>query len=132
MATSPNQERKLQKRILDLLETAKYAPSGGNLQPWKVYIPDAENEREMQLIFGIDKQMEIGQYSDIGMIIQNIKMLCPERGLSCSKIKFFESDTETKSIRNLFNVPDHDRIFCSVTISVSERNQTSFILTPKL
>ena len=33
--------------IVEILETAKYAPSGGNLQPWKVYVLAGEARDEL-------------------------------------------------------------------------------------
>ena len=131
----------LKNKVIDLLEIAKYAPSGGNLQPWKVYM--MENIDSIKLIICIDKQMEIGQYVDLGMFIQNIKLLSSESGLNYSQIKFFNpthSNSNTSStIRELLKIPLHEIMVCSFLIKQGIQKQskkkeicTEFIIVPKL
>eukprot|EP00483_Globobulimina_turgida_P012603 UN12626 len=132
-----------------LLEIAKYAPSGGNLQPWTVYLMDKKQKDKpiltfsTHMVFSIDKQMEIGQYADLGMFIQNIKLLCGEYGLSSSKIHFLNSSLNSQKIRDLFSIPTHEIIFCIMEIRTginfnNTRNydqklsKIKFILSPKL
>ena len=68
--------------------------------------------------------MEIGQYADLGMLIQNIKLLCEERQLFGSKLNFFSSESDTQHIRNLFNIEPELIIFCSMDIShLSKENK---------
>mmetsp|Transcript_22236 Transcript_22236/g.35647 ORF Transcript_22236/g.35647 Transcript_22236/m.35647 type:complete len:127 (+) Transcript_22236:33-413(+) len=115
----------LQSKVADLLQVAKYAPSGGNLQPWKVYmIADEETlqSKRIKLIVAIDEQMEIGQYADLGAFIQNIRLLCPEHQLAvASPIRFFDVDSHgmdatTQPYRELFNIPRHELIFCEMEL----------------
>eukprot|EP01083_Nonionella_stella_P075917 206612_1 len=113
--------------MIKLLEIAKYAPSGGNLQPWKIYLIDSDGKKEgkwsLRLVITIDKQMEIGQYVDLGAIIQNIKLLSPQFGLDCaatattiSFLHLVTNETSRKQIRDLVEIPDHEKIFCELQI----------------
>eukprot|EP01084_Bolivina_argentea_P095746 172120_1 len=131
----------LKDTIMNMLEIAKYAPSGGNLQPWIVYLIATENNKRndsMEMIFTIDKQMEQGQYADLGMFVENIKLLCPEYGLNSSHITFFQSQ-KIKQIQDLLKIPSHEVIFCSMKIAKGTKKQnkrkmskSNHILVPKL
>ena len=94
------------QKLIKMLQIAKYAPSGGNLQPWKVYIINNNNNNinSIKLIITIDQEMEIGQYGDLGMFASNIKLLSPHFGLNCGNIKFISS------------ISNQENIFCVIQI----------------
>eukprot|EP01083_Nonionella_stella_P304051 1054901_1 len=109
------------QNLIKLLEIAKYAPSGGNLQPWKIYLIDNDGKEEgkwsLRLVITIDNQMEIGQFVDLGAIIQNIKLLSPQFGLDCpataATIRFLHlvpNEAARKLIRLLVVIPHEEKI----------------------
>ncbi|HEY5337237.1 MAG TPA: nitroreductase [Rhizomicrobium sp.] len=176
------------KTIEDILTLAMRAPSGGNLQPWKVYavLGEARNElvrrvankrkvapmgtppeyhiyppnltepykarrhrvgemmyetlgipREDKmariaffagnwdffgapagLIFTIDRQMQQGQWADLGMFLENIMLLAREHGLhTCPQEAWALFHPE---IREYLSVPDNEMIFCGMAIGVGD------------
>jgi nitroreductase len=172
------------KTVEDVLTLAARAPSGGNLQPWKVHalIGEARDElvrrvaekrksspmgtppeyhiyppdltepyktrrhrvgemmyatmnipREdkaarlnffgrnweffgapVGLIFTIDRQMQQGQWADLGMFLQNIMLLAREHGLhSCPQEAWALFHPE---IREYLNVLQNEMIFCGMAL----------------
>ena len=168
--------------VEDILTLAARAPSGGNLQPWKVYalLGEARDElvrrvvevrktspmgtppeyhiyppaltepyktrrhrvgemmyatlnipREDKaarigffqrnweffgapagLIFTIDRQMQQGQWADLGMFLQNIMLLAREHGLhTCPQEAWAMFHPQ---IREYLNVPENEMIFCGM------------------
>ncbi len=170
--------------IVKILETAKYAPSGGNLQPWKVYVvagaardelirrveekrkthkrgegfeyhvypPDLKEPYDSRrfkcgedmygtmgikredkkarvahfirnyqffdapvgLIFTIDRQMEWGQWADLGMFIQNVMLLAKEHGLDTCAQESWAGWHQT--LTGFLDIPDHDMVFCGMAL----------------
>lgn len=172
------------KTVEDILMLAARAPSGGNLQPWKVYavLGEARNElvrrvakiRETSpmgtvpeyhiyppgltepykarrhrvgemmyatlnipredkaarigffqrnweffgapvgLIFAIDRQMQQGQWADLGMFMENIMLLAREHGLhTCPQEAWAMFHPQ---IREYLNVPENELIFCGMAL----------------
>jgi nitroreductase len=170
--------------IESILTLAARAPSGGNLQPWKVHvllgaardelvrrtrehmishpmggrpeyhiyppeltepyrtrrftvgeqmyatlgIPREDKARRLQqfvrnweffgapvgLIFSIDRQMQQGQWADLGMFLQSIMLLVREHGLhSCAQEAWAPFH---EVIRDYLKVPDNEMIFCGMAI----------------
>jgi nitroreductase len=170
--------------IRELLETARRAPSGGNLQPWHVYVlrprarqklvrrvrrrmlfkpkgegseyriypPDlrepyrsrrygigeamyatigiAREDRSGRrrqfarnfeffgapwaLILTIDRDMEPGQFVDLGLWLQTVMLLARERGLhTCAQEAWAYWH---KTVRKLLKVPEEQMIFCGLAI----------------
>lgn len=170
--------------IEEILVKASRAPSGGNLQPWKVHvllgeardelvrrtkermatnpmgskpeyhiyppeltepyktrrfrvgeqmyatmnIPREDKARRMMqfvrnweffgapvgLIISIDRQMQQGQWADLGMFLQSIMLLCREYGLhSCAQEAWAPFHT---TIREYLKVPEEEMIFCGIAI----------------
>lgn len=169
--------------IREILETAKWAPSGGNLQPWKVHVltgkvlsdfvagintklmsgqmetmeyniypseltePYRTRRRDLGqdlydligvpredkvgklkqlaknfsffdapvgLFFVIDRQMEIGQYVDLGMFMQNIMLLARQKGLhTCPQEAWAQWP---RSIAEQLNLPDNEMVFCGMSM----------------
>lgn len=167
-----------------ILTRAMRAPSGGNLQPWRVYVTTgevrdrivatvhakmAENPRgdgaeyniyppelgepyrtrrfqvgeqmyatlgipredkaarltwfarnyeffgaPTALFFTMDRQMQEGQWSDLGMFLQSIALLAREEGLHTA---FQEAwAVWTKTIVEILAIPDHEMLFCGMAI----------------
>jgi nitroreductase len=174
--------------IRDILERAARAPSGGNLQPWRVYVltgaardelvrrvqairavnPRGETPEyhiyppeltepyktrrfrvgEMMyatmnipredkmarlkffggnweffgapvgLIFTIDRQMQQGQWADLGMFMQSIMLLAREYGLhTCPQEAWAVFN---KTIRDYLSVPENEMIFCGMAIGIAD------------
>jgi nitroreductase len=172
------------KTVEDILTLAARAPSGGNLQPWKVYalLGEARDElvrrvaafrkaspmgtppeyhiyppaltepyksrrhrvgemmyetmnipREdkvarlnffsanweffgapVGLIFTIDRQMQQGQWADLGMFLQTVMLLAREHGLhTCAQESWAMFHPQ---IREYLGVPDNEMIFCGMAL----------------
>ncbi|HVV66258.1 MAG TPA: nitroreductase [Rhizomicrobium sp.] len=176
--------------IEEILELASRAPSGGNLQPWKVYVvigaareelirrvaerrrtkamgeapeyliyPPALGEpyrtrrhnigeamyatmgiaREdkaarlaffsrnweffgapVGLIVAIDRQMQQGQWADVGMFLQNVMLLARERGLHTCPQEAWA--VWHRVIRDYLGVPDNEMIFCGMGIGHADES----------
>jgi nitroreductase len=176
--------------IKQILETAKRAPSGGNLQPWRVYLLNGEARNELVrrvadkrsthpmgempeyhiyppeltepyktrrfrvgemmyatmnipredkparlkffsgnwsffgapagLIFTIDRQMQQGQWSDLGMFLQSIMLLAREYGLhTCPQEAWAVWHSV---IREYLSVPQNEMIFCGMAIGYADED----------
>jgi nitroreductase len=174
--------------IESILTLAARAPSGGNLQPWKVYallgpardelvrrvaekrkaspmgtapeyhiyppeltepykarryrlgemmyatlnIPREDKMARLQffagnweffgapvgLIVTIDRQMQQGQWSDLGMFLENIMLLAREHGLhTCPQEAWALFHPE---IREYLSVPQNEMIFCGMAIGTGD------------
>lgn len=170
--------------IREILETAKRAPSGGNLQPWRVWVvggeelvrfkalirekmsanprgegteyniypPDLKEPyksrrfkvgedmyatigvtredklgRLMQfarnfeffgapcaLFFAIDRQMQQGQWADLGMFIQSIMLLAREHGLHTAPQEAWA--IWYKTVGEFLSIPPELMLFCGMGI----------------
>jgi nitroreductase len=176
--------------IEQLLAAAARAPSGGNLQPWKVHvllgaakdelvrrtkarmavnprggtpeyhiyppeltepyatrrftvgeqmyatmgIPRQDRARRLQqfvrnweffgapvgLIFSIDRQMQQGQWSDLGGFLQSIMLLAREHGLHTCAQEAWAPFHEV--IRDYLKVPQEEIIFCGMAVGFAEES----------
>ena len=69
---------------------------------------------ETALFFAIDKQMQEGQWSDLGMFIQSIMLLAREYGLhSCPQEAWA---VWAPLIKPFLNIPDHMTFFCGMAL----------------
>lgn len=171
-----------------IVETATRAPSGGNLQPWHVYVLQGEPrqhlidtvaERAMSnpageggdyliyppklkspyrdrrfdigermyetmgvarddkaarfawlasnytffgapvgMFFALDKQMQQGQWSDMGMLIQTMSLLARERGLhTCAQEAW---SLWTPTVKECLNIPEHLTVFCGLALGYAD------------
>jgi nitroreductase len=170
--------------IESILLAAARAPSGGNLQPWKIHvllgeardelvrrakarmlenprggvpeyhiyppeltepyrtrryavgeamyatmaIPREDKARRLQqffrnweffgapvgLIVSIDRQMQQGQWADLGMFLQSVMLLAREHGLHTCAQEAWAPFHEV--IRDYLNVPPQEMIFCGMAI----------------
>ena len=171
-----------------ILEQAARAPSGGNLQPWRVYvllggardelvrrvaekrteapmgetpeyhiyppqltepyktrrhrigeamyaamgIPREDRARRLKhfvrnweffgapigMIFTIDRQMQQGQWADLGMFMQNIMLLAREEGLHTCPQEAWA--VWPKTIREFLAVPENEMIFCGMGLGYAD------------
>ena len=174
--------------IESILKLAARAPSGGNLQPWKVHvligaakdelvrrtkermavnprggtpeyhiyppeltepystrrfqvgeqmyatmgIPREDRARRLKqfvrnweffgapvgLIFSIDRQMQEGQWSDLGGFLQSIMLLAREHGLHTCAQEAWAPFHEV--IRDYLNVPPEEMIFCGMSLGYAD------------
>lgn len=176
--------------LRDILDVARYAPSGGNLQPWhvtvlngdamqrfraliaaklpdapmgegaeyNVYPPDlkqpyrarrsrvgammyeligvARDDRPGKLahyarnyrffdapcgmFFSIDRTMEVGQWSDLGMFIQSVMLAAESRGLAtCAQESWADWH---KSIEAFCDIPAEQMFFCGLAIGYADHD----------
>ena len=174
--------------IESILVAASRAPSGGNLQPWKVYVLLGEAREELirrvaerrktkalgeapeysiyppaltepyktrrfrigeamyamlgipredkmarlaffsrnweffgapvGLIITIDRQMQQGQWSDVGMFLQNIMLLAREHGLHTCPQEAWA--VWHRIIREYLAVPENEMVFCGMGIGYAD------------
>jgi nitroreductase len=176
--------------IETILTRASRAPSGGNLQPWKVYVVTGEARAELinrvaerrktkalgeapeysiyppaltepyktrrfkigeamygmlgipredkmarlgffsknweffgapiGLIITIDRQMQQGQWADVGMFLQTIMLLAREHGLHTCPQEAWA--VWHRIIRELFDVPENEMVFCGMGIGYADES----------
>lgn len=171
-----------------MLETASRAPTGGNLQPWHVYVAGGEvrdrlvrrvaeqlplhplgkqpeyhvyppklqepyrsrrfklgedmyaaigitrDDREgrlrqfarnweffgapVGLLFTLDRDMQQGQWADVGMFMQNIMLLAREQGLDTCAQESWASWHEL--VREELAIPDDQILFCGMAVGYAD------------
>ena len=176
--------------IESILALASRAPSGGNLQPWKVYVVTGEARAELirrvaerrktkalgeapeysiyppalsepyktrrfkigeamygmlgipredkmarlgffsknweffgapvGLIITIDRQMQQGQWADVGMFLQTIMLLAREHGLHTCPQEAWA--VWHRIIREFLSVPENEMVFCGMGIGYAEED----------
>ncbi len=172
----------------DILTLALRAPSGGNLQPWRVYalldgardelvrrVAEQRKEKPMGetpeyhiyppaltepyktrrfrvgemmyatmnipredklarlkffsgnwdffgapcgLIVTMDRQMQEGQWADLGMFLENIMLLAREKGLHTCPQEAWALFHPT--IRDYLSIPDNEMIFCGMAVGTAD------------
>jgi nitroreductase len=183
--------------IAAILAAASRAPSGGNLQPWKVYALFGEARDELirrvaerrktkalgeapeyliyppaltepyktrrfkigeamyktmsipredkmarlnffsgnwqffgapvGLIITIDRQMQQGQWADVGMFLQSIMLLAREHGLHTCPQEAWA--VWHRIIREYLSVPEEEMVFCGVAIGYADESHPVNTLT---
>ncbi len=173
-----------------ILTAAARAPSGGNLQPWKVYVVTGEARAELirrvaerrktkalgeapeysiyppaltepyktrrfkigeamygtmgipredkiarlnffsgnweffgapvGLIITIDRQMQQGQWADVGMFLQSIMLLAREHGLHTCPQEAWA--VWHRIIREFLSVPEEEMIFCGIALGYADES----------
>ena len=163
--------------VRQILEEAKYAPSGGNLQPWHVYVVKeflaivAEKQKDspfgegteydiypkgltdpykarrfkcgedmyatigvtredkagrlqqfsrnfrlfdapVAMFFAIDRQMGLGQWSDLGMFIQSVMLAAREHGLHTAPQEAWA--IWYKTVGEFVGIPEELMLFCGM------------------
>ncbi len=174
--------------LTEIMETAVRAPSGGNLQPWHVWVVtgaplqqfandiftrasenpagegseyhiyppeitdpyetrradigermyhllgiprDNKRARIIQMLenykffgapvgmfFAIDKQMQEGQWSDMGMLIQSIMLVAREKGLHSCPQEIWAM--WAPSVKKFLSIPDHMTFFCGLALGYAD------------
>lgn len=176
-----------EQTIREILEIAKRAPSGGNLQPWNVHVLVGEPlttlvddideklkkgieedpeynvyppelvdpyktrrrivgqalyeligvprddlpgklkqlsrnfrffDAPVGIFFVMHRQMEIGQYADLGMFMQNIMLLAREYGLHTCPQEAWARWPET--LKKHLALADHEMLFCGLALGYSD------------
>ncbi|HEY2032086.1 MAG TPA: nitroreductase [Rhizomicrobium sp.] len=70
------------------------------------------------LIFTIDRQMQQGQWADLGMFMQNIMLLAREHGLqTCPQEAWALFHPQ---IREYLSVPENEMIFCGMAVGCAD------------
>lgn len=70
------------------------------------------------LIFTIDKQMGLGQHVDLGLYMQNVLLLCEEKGLSTCAQEAWAVWHQT--IREVVGIAQHELVFCAVALGYAD------------
>lgn len=177
--------------VKQILEEAKYAPSGGNLQPWHAYVitgdrlkeflaivaekqkanpfgdgdteydiypkgltdpyksrrfkcgedmyatigvPREDKEGRMKqfmrnfrffeapvaMFFAIDRQMGLGQWSDLGMFIQSLMLVAREHGLHTAPQEAWA--IWHKTVSEFLDMPDELMLFCGLGLGYMDES----------
>lgn len=176
-----------EKTIREIIETAKRAPSGGNLQPWTVHVlvgqplqaliedidqkvkngqtedpeynvyppelvdpyktrrrvvgqqlydligvPRSDTPGKLRqlarnyrffdapvgMFFALHRQMEIGQYADVGMFMENIMLLAREYGLDTCPQEAWARWPVT--LKKHLSLADHEMLFCGMALGYKD------------
>ncbi len=174
--------------VRDILDVARRAPSGGNLQPWRVtvlsgaarqrlvdavaqkmaageaevpeynvYPPDLTDPYKSRrrkvgedlyttigvpredragkfrqlaknfaffgapvgLMITIDRQMEVGQFADLGMFLENVMLLARQHGLDTCPQEAWAQWPQT--VKAVINHPDNEMLFCGVALGYADQ-----------
>ena len=72
------------------------------------------------LIFTLDRAMQQGQWSDMGMLIQNIMLLARERGLdSCAQESWASWHM---LLRQELGIPEQQMVFCGLALGYADHS----------
>jgi len=182
-----------QETLAKILELAMRAPSGGNLQPWRVYVvtgsvmrsiiervregrtedqgPEynvyppnlkepyrtrrfeigeaiykivnvAREDKATRLkwwarnfeffnapaafFFTMDRIMEVGQWADLGMFMENIMLLAREFGLHTAPQEAWA--TWTPLLKDILGIPENEMLFCGMAIGYEDTNHPLAVL----
>ncbi len=72
------------------------------------------------LFFAIDRQMQEGQWSDLGMFLQSIMLLAREEGLHTAPQEAWA--VWYKSVNEFLNIPEELMLFCGMGIGYADQN----------
>ncbi len=72
------------------------------------------------LIFTIDRQMQQGQWADLGMFMENVMLLAREEGLHTCPQEAWAVWHST--IRNYLSIPQNEMIFCGMAIGYADED----------
>ena len=72
------------------------------------------------LIFTIDRIMQQGQWSDLGMFIENVMLLAREHGLETCAQEAWAIWSNT--IRGYLDIPEKQMIFCGMAVGYADKN----------
>jgi nitroreductase len=70
------------------------------------------------LIFTMDRQMQEGQWADLGMFMQNIMLLAREKGLHTCPQEAWA--TFHSVIREYLSIPENEMIFCGMGVGYAD------------
>lgn len=73
------------------------------------------------LIFTMDRQMQEGQWADLGMLMENIMLLARERGLHTCPQESWSSFHGV--IRDYLSIPENEMIFCGMAIGHADETR---------
>ena len=123
----------------EVLDAARWSPSGGNLQPWKVIAitgaerttvmalaqaaqaagkPSEEGSDPVGLIFVIDRRMGRAQWAHLGMFMQSLALVAVERGLGTCMQEFW--GTLRDSLHRHFALPETDEVYCGMALGFAD------------
>jgi nitroreductase len=78
------------------------------------------------LIVTMDKQMQEGQWSDLGMFLQSVMLLAREEGLHTCPQEAWAVHHST--IREYLSVPESEIVFCGMAIGYADESHPTFAL----
>ena len=135
--------------IQELLEKSSRAASGGNLQPWQIYVingntmnsfhqfqsewtePETPAKQVLKnyTFFGapaaffcfVDRQMGRPQWSDLGMFLQTFMLLAREAGLDTCPQEAWAMKQE--SVTAFVEAPDELMLFCGMAIGYQDESE---------
>ncbi|MEM3407247.1 MAG: nitroreductase family protein [Nitrososphaerota archaeon] len=123
-----------EEKIIKILEAARWAPSGGNRQPWRFIIIRNEEKKielskiaynqkfikEAPLVIAICNKKD-ESLANIGLAMQNICLEAFDLGLGSCIIGWFNKE----EARKFFNIPEEYDICYLITIGYPAEKPTS-------
>jgi nitroreductase len=68
--------------------------------------------------FAIDRQMGLGQWAHLGMLMQTIALVAQERGLSTCMQEFWMM--RHKLVRSFYDIPDELMVYCGMAVGYAD------------
>jgi nitroreductase len=72
------------------------------------------------MIFTVDRQMQQGQWADVGMFLQSIMLLAREEGLHTCPQEAWA--VWHRVIREYLSVPENEMIFCGLSLGYADES----------
>lgn len=132
------------QEIEELLEAARWAPSGGNAQPWMfVIVTDRETIEAIKMIspgwFGEPPAMIVMclnkdrlqstseyHYIDLGAALQNLLLMAHVKGLGCCSIASFDAE----ALAELLSIPSRIQPVLLVTLGYPDEHPSPPLRLP--
>jgi nitroreductase len=128
-------------KIMKILESARWAPSASNKQPWHfIVVRDVETRRRMSdahshgkfmkespvviVVLGIPERQDRYHLADPHNAVQNMLLTAYSLGLGTCWMGIRDTDFELK-FRQILGVPNDIRIVCSVSVGYPNEERTS-------
>lgn len=131
----------IQAAFLDALQVARRAPSGNNVQPWRLLVlrpedaemliaevvrtaPSSEIESAgeeidrlrspLAALCLIDQRLGQGSSLDYGMFLENLRLAAAARGVHIGVLHVWSAFSEI--VGRLTPLPDHHRVLCALAM----------------
>ena len=108
--------------IENILNISRFAPSGGNTQPWKIYVLSNDQLKQNFSFFGapvgmlvtVEKEVDLNGWGHVGHFIQNICLSSMEFGLGTCLQESWSMYPETAQKIVKFN--ESEILWCGIAL----------------